>query len=53
MGLDEAAKREQRQTFVKLAHAQRGVDEMAADFTDTTTIPGVVDAGPAVEPPRR
>ncbi|MFL5863992.1 MAG: OBAP family protein [Solirubrobacteraceae bacterium] len=46
MGLDEAAKREQRQSFVTLAQAQRGVDEMAGDFTGTTAIPGVVDAGP-------
>ena len=45
MRFDEAAKREQRQAFVELAHPQRGVDEMAGEFTDTTPIPGVVDAG--------
>jgi len=44
MGIDEADKRAQRQQFVGLAHPQRGVNEMADEFTGTTPIPGVVDA---------
>ena len=44
MGIDETDKRKRRQALVELAHPQRGVDEMAAEFTDTTPIPGVVDA---------
>jgi hypothetical protein len=44
MGVDEAAKRRQRASFVELAHPQRGVDDMAAEFNAATTpIPGVVD----------
>ncbi|WP_007024973.1 OBAP family protein [Saccharomonospora iraqiensis] len=43
MNLDTQAKHEQRQSFVDLAHPQRGVDTMADDFTGTTPIPGVVD----------
>ena len=43
MGIDEADKRAQRQQFVGLAHPQRGVDEMADEFSGTTPIPGVVD----------
>ena len=45
MGLDETAKRSQRREFVKLAHPQRGVDEMADQFTNTTPVEGVIDAG--------
>ena len=44
MGVDELSKRGQRQAFVELAHPQRGVDDMAAEFTGTTPISGVVDA---------
>jgi hypothetical protein len=43
MGIDEADKRAQRQQFVGLAHPQRGVDEMADEFSGTAPIPGVVD----------
>jgi hypothetical protein len=43
MRIDEADKRAQRQAFLELAHPQRGVDEMADEFTGTTPIPGVVD----------
>ena len=43
MGIDEADKRAQRQQFVGLAHPQRGVNEMADEFTGTTPIRGVVD----------
>jgi Protein of unknown function (DUF1264) len=45
LGIDEVGKRAQRQAFVELAHPQRGVDAMAAEFAGTTPIPGVVDAG--------
>lgn len=45
LGMDEEAKRAQRQGYVELAHPQWGVDEMAAEFTGTTSIPGVRDAG--------
>jgi hypothetical protein len=45
MGIDEADKRAQRQGFVELAHPQRGVDEMAGEFSGTTAIPGVSDRG--------
>jgi hypothetical protein len=45
MGIDEADKRAQRQAFVALAHPQRGVDAMASEFSGTTRVPGVVDAG--------
>jgi hypothetical protein len=45
MGIDEADKRAQRQAFVALAHPQRGVDAMASEFSGTTPVPGVVDAG--------
>jgi hypothetical protein len=44
MGLDEAGKRKQRQSFVGLAHPQHGVDTMADEFSDTTPVPGVSDA---------
>lgn len=47
LGIDTAAKREQRQDLVGLAHPQRGVDAMAGQFRGSTTIPGVVDAGGA------
>jgi hypothetical protein len=43
MGVDEAAKRAHRQAFLELAHPQRGVDEMAHEFSGATPIPGVVD----------
>ena len=43
MGTDETAKREQRRDLVERAHPQRGVDEMAPEFTDTTPIQGVTD----------
>jgi hypothetical protein len=45
MGIDEADKRAQRQGFVALAHPQRGVDAMAAEFSGTRPISGVLDAG--------
>ena len=45
MGIDEADKSSQRQRFVELAHPQSGVDAMAAEFTGTTPIAGVTDAG--------
>jgi len=45
MGIDEAAKREQRRELVALAHPQHGVDTMAGEFTQTTPVEGVVDAG--------
>jgi hypothetical protein len=42
MGVDEAAKRRQRASFVEVAHPQRGVDDMAGEFPGPTTpIPGV------------
>ena len=44
MGIDETGNRRRREGFVKLAQPQYGVDEMAAEFTGTTPIPGVVDA---------
>jgi uncharacterized protein DUF1264 len=44
MDIDEADKRAQRQAFVELAHPQRGVDAMAAQFGDTTPLAGVTDA---------
>src|SRR3954452_13528530 len=44
MGVDEAAKRRQRASFVELAHPQRGVDDMAAEFPGPTTpIAGVTE----------
>jgi hypothetical protein len=43
MGVDVARKREERQSFLSLAHPQRGVDAMAARFDGTTPIPGVAD----------
>jgi hypothetical protein len=45
MGVDEADKRAQRRRFTARARPQRGVDAMAGDFTATTPLPGVVDAG--------
>jgi hypothetical protein len=45
MGFDEAAKRAQRQGFTSLARPQHGVDAMKDEFTGTTPVPGVVDAG--------
>src|SRR3954467_1445909 len=47
MGIDEAAKREQRASFAELAHPQHGVDAMADRFEGTTPLPGVVDVGAA------
>ena len=44
LNVDEAAKREQRQGFVELAHGQRGVDAMAGEFGATSPIPGVREA---------
>lgn len=43
MDIDTAAKATDRQEFLPMAHPQRGVDDMAAEFTDTRSIPGVVD----------
>ena len=43
MNLDTAKKHDERQTFVDLAHPQRGVDAMKDQFAGTTEIPGVVD----------
>jgi hypothetical protein len=45
LGVDEAAKRAQRQAFVELAHPQRGVDTMAGEFSAGAPIPGVREAG--------
>src|SRR4051794_37763451 len=47
MGIDEAAKREQRASFAEEAHPQHGVDAMADRFGGTTPLPGVVDVGAA------
>jgi hypothetical protein len=44
MGIDEAGRRERRQSFTELAHPQHGVDAMADQFEHTTPLPGVVDA---------
>ena len=44
MGIDEAAKREQRRSFTELAHPQHGVDFLAGAFPHSTPVPGVVDA---------
>lgn len=43
MGIDVGKKRDERQSFVRLAHPQRGVDAMRDDFAGTTPIPGVID----------
>ena len=43
MGLDTAAKRAERQSYVELAAPQWGVDDMKDDFAGTTDVPGVVD----------
>jgi hypothetical protein len=43
MGLDTAAKRADRQSFLELARPQWGVDAMKDDFPDTMPIPGVTD----------
>ncbi len=45
MGVDQDAKRASRRSFLHLARPQRGVDAMKDDFTGTTPIEGVVDAG--------
>jgi Protein of unknown function (DUF1264) len=45
MGIDEAAKREQRRSFTELARPQHGVDLLADAFPNSTPMPGVVDAG--------
>ena len=44
MGIDEAAKREQRRSFTERAHPQHGVDLLAGEFPHSTPVPGVVDA---------
>jgi Protein of unknown function (DUF1264) len=44
MRFDETVKRDRRRPLTKLAHPQRGVDEMAREFTGTTPVMGVVDA---------
>jgi hypothetical protein len=44
MNIDTAAKRADRQSFLRLARPQHGVDEMKDDFPGATPIPGVVDA---------
>jgi hypothetical protein len=41
MGHDETERRRRRRRLVKRARPQRGVDEMAGDFSQTTPIPGV------------
>jgi Protein of unknown function (DUF1264) len=43
MGVDEGTKRQQRRDLVERARPQRGVDEMAAEFPDSTPIQGVTD----------
>lgn len=43
MGLDTDRKRGDRQSFLKSAQPQWGVDDMKDDFPDSTPIPGVVD----------
>jgi hypothetical protein len=45
MGHDETSNREHRRGLTERAHPQRGVDEMAADFEDTTPVDGVRDSG--------
>ena len=40
MNLDTAKKHDERQTFVDLAHPQRGVDAMKNEFAGTTEILG-------------
>jgi hypothetical protein len=45
MGIDERAKRGQRRDLVALARPQRGVDTMAGEFSGTTPLDGVTDAG--------
>jgi hypothetical protein len=45
MELDTDQKREERQEFVPLAGPQCGVDAMRDQFSGTSPIPGVVDAG--------
>lgn len=45
MGLDESEKRARRAALTELAHPQHGVDEMADEFSGTSPLPGVVDAG--------
>jgi hypothetical protein len=44
MGIDPDAKRADRQSLLPLAHPQRGVDAMRADFPHSVPIPGVVEA---------
>jgi uncharacterized protein DUF1264 len=46
MDFDEEAQRAQRRDWAELAHPQHGVDAMADRFSNTTPLPGVVDAGP-------
>jgi hypothetical protein len=43
MDIDTAAKATDRQDFVHMAHPQHGVDDMASQFTNTRSVPGVVD----------
>jgi hypothetical protein len=45
MGFDEAGKRAQRQGFTSLARPQHGVDAMKDEFSATTPLNGVTDAG--------
>lgn len=50
MGIDVDKKHDERQSFVRLAHPQHGVDTMKDDFSGTTPIPGVIDAHDAGSP---
>lgn len=53
MDLDTTAKAADRQDFLHMAHPQRGVDDMAAQFTGTHSIPGVVDENGPDTPQQR
>ena len=51
MGVDEAAKREQRRDLAARARPQHGVDLLHGRFgPDTALVPGVADAGPPPGP---
>ncbi|NHD19492.1 MULTISPECIES: OBAP family protein [Actinopolyspora] len=52
MRLDTASRAAHRRSLLPMAHPQRGVDEMAGQFTGTRPVPGVVDERTA-EPGRR
>jgi hypothetical protein len=45
MDIDPDAKRAHRQSLLRRAHPQRGVDAMRDDFPGAVPVPGVVDSG--------